>query len=1075
MPSSDEDQPGMQEAIQESLRVRDGNQATQSSDQKTEELDPPVHTCQNRVNIDDRINDMTMQSAIELPIVHDSQGDTLIYIDAPQRQPEQDEHDYERYIKRYEAPIVMQKDTLTRYSTGLAKLFSPTLQYRFLRRRKLANKLPSNIKYVIDLTPPSEGEDAVFLTTELCCSEGVRLWYQSSQIWNVSKTLVKGEEEYSSVSPKAVSTPLQEISGRPANSQKNSKRWTEWKKSSGLNTTPIGSEGTSSKAAISTTMPLEYSPVRHRSAIERVLSALQGTDPRLDSATKVWTTFAVAKNFDIVHSPLEDYIIRWLRAYPNSYFLEVLPEASHQIADGLQNYDLARESFAILVGEEALDNLRHAREPRMHKRTTFGRKKEELPEHIHTRVEYASKSFLERINKDFAYMVDNNMQWINELPEVCRLSAYWQPELQDTVHKLKDLLKDYVRGAIYKVLCADYDTVPGPDLHNEGGHDLLPRLDRAAVWANMPLNERILSRTFWEALKAFGTLQGASNLDVQKGWSFKGGLHQLSNTEKREMHRGTYREIKKSELRTLVRNGQTHLDQLYIRDRTLYNAQHELDANFYTLPDRTINRAQDQKQPWDPLSTVAPDDIYNAQRQLNAEPLPKPSHVSPDRAIDGAQDNATISRPSFSTTTQPIDVPKPLKRTQDFHDALSPPDDKQSDTDIRTKWPFGAVRDDPVAQVLKSVDGLHVSALPLDRWPAAGNALEKSAGQGLENEGISTGIDPWRGYSDHLSHASEALQQFAPMTDLKPQKSMSEQEKASEDRQSSWPPKTQLTPTKAASQKRSAPIEPDVWADYNDSDGEGGVQRQLKDLRPKQDYLATSFFDLGRFFDLAQCWIDTFATYMLRSSDLGCVKESLDLGIVNTLVCLEDSEWKYLPLWAGGNDDGSMGVYNDDLPIAEHGFTTAGPEVHDGSTPANTVKAPSEFELVSVGDSASTFDASTATNRGFSDAVRRGHVHAADSVDDFTSDSFTMVTPSVDSDDEETVARKQIEAQERIEAAEEAAANEVRRMAKDKGKMVEEDENYADMFDGEEDEDGNDTDRAEVNDEDEEDEDMVMV
>ena len=132
--------------------------------------------------------------------------------------------------------------------------------------------------------------------------------------------------------------------------------------------------------------------------------------------------------------------------------------------------------------------------------------------------------------------------------------------------------------------------------------------------------------------------------------------------------------------------------------------------------------------------------------------------------------------------------------------------------------------------------------------------------------------------------------------------------------------------------------------------------------------------------------------------------------------------------------------------------------------------------MVSAGDSASTFNASTATNRGFSDTIRRGHVHAADSADDSMSDSFTMVTPSVDSDDEETFARKQIEAQERIEEAEEAAANEVRRIAKGKGKMVEADESYADLFDGEEEDDGNDTDRAQVNDEDEdEDEDMIVV
>lgn len=151
----DQDKPSMQEAIENSLRMQGINQ---NADQETEELDPPLQTCQNRVNIDDRINDITMQAAIELPIVYDSQGDTLIYIDAPSRQPEQDELDYERYIKRYQAPILMQKNTLTKYSPGLAQLFGPTQQYRFFRRRKLANKLPSNVKYVVDLTPPSEGE-----------------------------------------------------------------------------------------------------------------------------------------------------------------------------------------------------------------------------------------------------------------------------------------------------------------------------------------------------------------------------------------------------------------------------------------------------------------------------------------------------------------------------------------------------------------------------------------------------------------------------------------------------------------------------------------------------------------------------------------------------------------------------------------------------------------------------------------------------------------------------------------------------------------------------------------------------
>lgn len=932
--------------------------------------------------------------------------------------------------------------------------------------------------------------DAVFLTTELCCSEGVRLWYQSSQIWNTSKTLVKGEDEYSSGSQRAVSTPVSESPDWPAKRQKTSNKLTERKKSHWPDTISARSEDTSSKDTPSIVMPLEYSPVRHRSAIERVLSALQGMDPMLDSATKVWTTFAVAKNFEIIHSPLEDYIIRWLRAYPNSYFLEVLPEVSHQIADGLQNYELGRESFAILVGEEALDNLRHAREPRVHKRTTFGRKKEDLPEHIHTRIEYASKSFIERINNDFADFVANGMQWIDELPEVRRLTAYTQPELQATAYKLKRLLKEYVRGAIYRKLCVDYDTLPKPDLHREGGQDLLPRLDRAAVWANMPLGERIFSRTYWKSLTSFATMQGASNLEIRIDWPLRGSSHQLSHNEQRELSRGTYREIKNSELRALIRDGQLHLDRTCIPDHFLHKDQQELERKdwptpLHTLPDRTTTGgAQDQNQPGDLLSFAPRDyDLYTAQREPKGERLMPRSYALPDRTLSDAQDIGTNIKASFSTQAQPIDVPR--KRTQDFHDALSPPVDTHSKNYVRTKWPFGAARDDPVAQMQKSVDGFHVSTSPSKRWPPVDDALEEPADHGRDKKGLSTGIDPWRGYSDHLDLANEALQK----TDLTLQRAKSEDEVLGADRKS-WcadylsnfrrlAPKTHLTPSKAAPKQSVVPAKPGFWDDDNESDGDDGVQQNFEDLTPEKNYWAhhsrTTFFDLGRFFDQAQTYIDTFATYKLRSSDCGSLKEPLDLGIVNTLVCLEDSEWKYLPLWAGGNDDGSMGVYNDDLPTAEHGFTTAGPEVHDGLTPANSAKAPSEFELISAGDSASTFNASTATNRGFSDAIRRGHVHAADSADDSTSDSFTMVTPSVDSDDQEIFARKQIEAQERIEEAEEAAASEAREIAKGKGRMVEEDESYADLFDGEEEEDGNDTDRAEVNDEDEEDEDMVMI
>lgn len=36
--------------------------------------------------------------------------------------------------------------------------------------------------------------------------------------------------------------------------------------------------------------------------------------------------------------------------------------------------------------------------------------------------------------------------------------------------------------------------------------------------------------------------------------------------------------------------------------------------------------------------------------------------------------------------------------------------------------------------------------------------------------------------------------------------------------------------------------------------------------------------------------------------------------VTGTLICLTDNEWQYLPLWAGGNDDGSGGVLGGNVP-----------------------------------------------------------------------------------------------------------------------------------------------------------------
>jgi hypothetical protein len=70
--------------------------------------------------------------------------------------------------------------------------------------------------------------------------------------------------------------------------------------------------------------------------------------------------------------------------------------------------------------------------------------------------------------------------------------------------------------------------------------------------------------------------------------------------------------------------------------------------------------------------------------------------------------------------------------------------------------------------------------------------------------------------------------------------------------------------------------------------------------------------------------------------------------LIDTLMCLEDDEWKYLPLWAGGNDDGTGGVFDEaDVPNLEKGGFRGGKRGIgnvDGTPAPSTIDSTSSFD-----------------------------------------------------------------------------------------------------------------------------------
>ncbi|KAL8834272.1 MAG: hypothetical protein Q9170_003817 [Blastenia crenularia] len=431
------------------------------------------HSSPPRPTIDDMIKEIELRNAtIELPWFDDSDGDTFVYIDAPDsKQPEQTDRIYTAYVERYRRPFIVSSTTLKHsQSSFLNKRLGPDAQFRILRRRKLKDKLPAHIKYVIDLTPPTEGDEAAWLTSELCCMDGLRNWSQGELRWQISKTLVGGWDEYTAPS--------------------------------------TNEDGTYSAP--------EYSPIRHRASIERVLNAIRGIDPKLDSAAKVYTTFVVARFLDIKQNSLSDYIIRWLRAPPNSLFIEAFPEVALKIGDGLQCSELIQDAFAILVGEEALELMRGKPSPDF---TAYGRKKNDVPESYKTRIEYASKSLQDRVSRTFDALVDRDMMWMENLPEFRKLLDGDNSFMTHLLTEAKLALKAFVRGAIYVVLYSQLTWAPGLWLGANGGDSLYPRTNRHEFWNELDRSKRIMTTSFWEALKtscptSFTKFSNQTNLTV---------------------------------------------------------------------------------------------------------------------------------------------------------------------------------------------------------------------------------------------------------------------------------------------------------------------------------------------------------------------------------------------------------------------------------------------------------------------------------------------------------------------------------------------------------------------------------
>ncbi|KAI9770564.1 MAG: hypothetical protein M1840_003154 [Geoglossum simile] len=783
-----------------------------------------------------------LEKRIELPLLNFVDADTLVFIDPPpvtRKGGDAAGGGLERRLAPADcAPHRMHSERLK--ATGsvyFIDALGPTKQFRTVRRRRLAN-LPPGIKYVIDLTPPEEGDTAVELTTELSCSNGVLQWFSAGERWEIPGGLINGHDDFE-------------------------ERDTLEKARRGIPAAQAGRGIFIKQKQKRALVPMDYTAVRHRSAIERVLNIIEGRSPRIDSAPKMWSVFCVAKFLDCT-SVVKDHVLSWIYAERNERFIEVLPEVSLRIAEGLQNYMLCRDAFCVLVGEEALASVGKEISGRFwSSRARRGREGLDLDSFV-TRVEYASKAFAERVNTTFTELIDGD--WITEVPEFRKISVY-KTHLNgdcDAIDSLSTCIRGFVKTRICSALAALSQFsgyFPSTTAGAYIGQDLFSCRSHTSVYGGIQHKEALLIRDYWMTLTDQNLLTQAYALP-----------HAETNVPVFDVGDNFYRTVW-SELLTETEKFNWLVTEIATKSHT------SLIATGPACFPQTVPG---------PIRTDSGSSTKPETDNTNRLPIrPKSGHSLPGT---GAPDNSGTK----SLPIRPKSWIKPLTPST-LLDAG--PSGCIAETDSLRPYSFGGLgstidpRDITIVQQKQDSSKILRTCREIERYLKTWAVSAQDGPSGTQTS--SSGSMDGAGY-----HAHEAAQQ----------------------------------------------------TNY-----------------PQSNRLHFHPFNLTALLDECQDHILAVVMNMIKPSI------SFDPAVTDTLLSLDENEFKYLPLYAGGNDDGSGGVFDELIPNAVTGPIGPGPKYHIGMGSA----ASSEFDMVDAGSlGSSSFDTSMGVEDGYSDHLDRRRVYS---------------------------------------------------------------------------------------------------
>lgn len=803
-------------------------------------------------------------------------ADTIVFIGAPPKQSDQTDQAYAQVARHFDKVYkVCSRNLLNLGSAKIEKLLAPSSQFRVERRLKnegiLLGKEASGAKYLLDLRPASEDDEAIFLITELSCSKGVLQWYKAQKKYDIPRTLVSGQDD-SSLLPTIRSNLMLAAKVTKIKKQTKQSKTTpeppadssamqlqeEGESSKTTNSSPkrIGNwEGVFPTAPIvpgeafetvqqtpatedvdvdqehpelepspaADPMPTAepnvqpvYSQLRHWSAIERLLHAIEGHDPMLDSAPKMWTFFAVAKYFGCAHNErISGWIMTWLFTAPNHNFIQCNPEVSYRIGLGIQSEALIKDAFSLLVGEKVLMNV-HNEKPAVRSSnlqvSVAGRKLELLDDDELNRIDHAANIFRTRIQSKYDALIGRKMLWLEGSATFQRILNFVAHSSDESriAHLLKMQIRNFVRSRILWVLARDYKLDSPETEQNPGSvQSFYPHASaHCSIYTKLNEQERIFSRLFWMTLRQ-------EHLEIGENSVFTANPNNLS------LPSTTIPAFEGwSKLAQEIRFGPLGGKLRMVDKKALYDCA----ANFQNILSQRYWNESARLEDW---SQDEPHHIGNVAKT-------PASLMSPFKYLQ-------VSRPKRARATGAVSDVAEGKRPR--------------------------LASDKIHCNEKLAKGKKVE-LPIRTAPSHSENQPKAT-EGRETTPEAT--LPGRDKLLHVGARSPQMDKGDPIDD-------------ESDASSSGPETAQSLPRGPSEEKL-------------------GKQREEVELDSDPSFSAVKLL-----IEITQS-MQTICEEVLLSAHF-FQDDEVPTTLIDSLTCLSQKEWDCLPLWAGGNDDGSGGVFD---------------------------------------------------------------------------------------------------------------------------------------------------------------------